>query len=50
MEHLGGGRFALSYMRHNDKWFRLFPSLTVGECLDSIRNDWHFQFGCGYEA
>lgn len=43
MEHLGGGRFALSYMRHNDKWSRLFPSLTVDECLDAIENDWHFQ-------
>lgn len=50
MEHVGGGRFALSYMRHNDKWLRLFPSLTVGECLDAIRNDWHFQLGCGAEA
>ena len=26
MEHVGGGRFALSYMRHTEKWFRLFPS------------------------
>src|SRR5271157_5693177 len=26
MEHLGGGRFALSYMRHTEKWFKLFPS------------------------
>ncbi len=43
MEHVGGGRFALSYMRHNDKWFRLFPSLSVDECLDAIENDWHFQ-------
>ena len=43
MEHVGGGNFALSYMRHNDKWFRLFPSLTMDECLDAIENDWHFQ-------
>jgi hypothetical protein len=43
MEHVGGGRFALSYMRHTEKWFRLAPSLTVGECLDAIENDWHFQ-------
>jgi hypothetical protein len=43
MEHLGGGRFTLSYMRHNDKWFRLHPSLTVDECLDAIENDWLFQ-------
>ena len=43
MEHNGGGRFALSYMRHTEKWFRLFPSLTVDECLDAIENNWHFQ-------
>ena len=43
MEHVGGGRFALSYMRHNDKWLRLFPSLTVEECLDAVENDCHFQ-------
>jgi hypothetical protein len=43
MEHNGGGRFCLSYMRHTDKWFRLFPSLTVDECLDAIEHDWHFQ-------
>ncbi len=43
MEHNGGGRFALSYMRHTDKWFRLAPSLSVDECLDAIENGWHFQ-------
>jgi len=43
MEHLGGGRFALSYMRHTEKWLRLFPSLTVDECLDAVENDCHFQ-------
>ncbi|MGO8751956.1 MAG: hypothetical protein ACLQNE_38930 [Thermoguttaceae bacterium] len=43
MEHNGGGRFALSYMRHTDKWFRLVPSATVDECLDQIENGWHFQ-------
>ena len=43
MEHTGSGRFALSYMRHNDKWFRLFPSLAADECLDAIENDGHFQ-------
>lgn len=43
MEHIGGGRFALSYMRHNDKWFNLFPSLTANECLDAVEDDIHFQ-------
>ncbi len=43
MEHNGGGQFCLSYMRHNDKWFRLFPSLDTDECLDAIENGWNFQ-------
>ena len=43
MEHVGGGNFALSYMRHTEKWFRLFPSLTADECLTSIENDPTFQ-------
>lgn len=43
LEHAGGGRFTLSYMRHNDKWFRLFPNLTADECLDVVENDCHFQ-------
>jgi hypothetical protein len=43
MEHDGGGKFTISYMRHTEKWFRLFPNLTVDECLDGIEHDWHFQ-------
>jgi hypothetical protein len=43
MEHVGRGRFALSYMKPTGEWFRLFPSLTVDECLDAIEDDWHFQ-------
>ena len=43
MEHAGGGRFTISYMRHTDKWFRLSWNLTADECLDAIKNDCHFQ-------
>lgn len=43
LEHTGGGRFTLSYMRHNDKWFRLPDSLTADECLDAIEDNWNFQ-------
>ena len=43
LEHNGGGRFTLSYMRHNDKWFRLPGSFTADECLEAIENDGHFQ-------
>ncbi len=43
LEHVGGGRFVLSYMRHNDKWFRLPGILTADECLDAVANDGNFQ-------
>ena len=43
LEHVGGGRFTLSYMRHNDKWFRLPGILTADECLDAVENSWNFQ-------
>jgi len=43
MEHVGGGNFALSYMRHTEKWFTLFLSVTADECLGAIENGWHFQ-------
>ncbi len=45
MEHVGSGHFALSYLRHTEKWVRLFPSLTADECLDAVENDCHFQLG-----
>jgi hypothetical protein len=36
MEHIGGRRFALAYLRHNDRWLVIFPSLTVDECMEAI--------------
>ena len=45
LEHVGGGRFTLSYMRHNDKWFRLPGILTADECLEAVESDWNFQLG-----
>lgn len=45
LEHVGGGRFILSYMRHTDKWFRLPGILTADECLEAVENDGHFQMG-----
>jgi hypothetical protein len=39
LEHVGGGRFNLSYMRHTGKWHELFDGLTLDECLNSIRDD-----------
>ena len=43
LEHVGGGRFDLSYMRHTGKWHELFAGLTLDECLNSIRDDPWFQ-------
>lgn len=45
MEHFGYQRFALSFMRHNDKWVRLYHGRTVDECLESIRDEPWFQLG-----
>ncbi len=39
MEYLGNGQFALSYMRHTDKWVGLFGPLSVDESLKSIQDD-----------
>jgi hypothetical protein len=41
LEFVGGGRFNLSYMRHNGKWFELFIRLTLDECLELVRDDGH---------
>ena len=39
LEHVGGGRFNLSFMRHTGKWVELFTGLTLDECLKAIRED-----------
>ena len=43
MEYIGGRRFALAYMRHTEKWFTVYPSLTLDECLEVIESDELFQ-------
>jgi hypothetical protein len=45
LEHVGGGRFTISYMRHTDKWFRLPGILTADECLEAVEKGWNFQLG-----
>ncbi len=42
LEYVGEERFALSYLRHNDKWFELFPDLSLDECLEAVRDQPHF--------
>jgi hypothetical protein len=43
MAYIGGERFALAYLRHNDKWFVVFPSLTLDECLEAVGGGGPFQ-------
>jgi hypothetical protein len=42
MGYLGSGRFSLAYMRHNDQWNEIYPSLSLDECLSAIRDEPHF--------
>jgi len=42
MRYLGSGRFSLAYLRHNDQWNEIYPSLSEEECLESIRDEPHF--------
>jgi hypothetical protein len=43
MKYAGDGKFALSFMRHTGQWVELYDDLTVGECLNAIRDDPWFQ-------
>jgi len=43
MEFVGNGKFGLSFMRHTGKWVVLYDRLSLGECLDAIRDDPWFQ-------
>ena len=39
MEPLGGGRFALYFMRHTGEWVGIYDGLSVDECMQAIRED-----------
>ncbi len=39
MEPLGGGRFALYFMRHTGEWVGIYDGLSVDECMQAIRDD-----------
>ena len=43
MRHAGGGRFDLAFMRCTGQWVPLHQGLTVGQCLEAIRDDSWFQ-------
>lgn len=42
MEHAGGNRFNLSYMRHTGKWIELFQGMSVDEALQEILDQPYF--------
>src|ERR1700678_3625391 len=39
MEHVGNGKFTLSFMRHTGDWVPLFEDQTVDECMKAIQDD-----------
>src|SRR5829696_6047771 len=43
LEHVGGARFTLSFLRHTGKWWPLLTAATLDECLASVRDDPWFQ-------
>jgi hypothetical protein len=45
MEFVGDSKFNLSFMRHTGKWVVLHQRLSLGECLEAIKDDPWFQPG-----
>lgn len=43
LEHVGEGKFTLSFLRHTGKWFPIFQARTVDESLEAIRDDAWFE-------
>lgn len=39
MEYLGGGKFALYFMRPTGEWAGLYDGLSVDECMKAIQDD-----------
>ena len=39
MELLGGGKFALYFMRHTGEWVGIGDDLSVDECMNAIQDD-----------
>lgn len=42
MGYIGNEHFNLSYMRHTEQWFEIYPDLSIDECLKSIKEEPHF--------
>jgi hypothetical protein len=43
LEFVGNNHFALSFMRHTEQWWMLYPELTLDQCLKTIQEDPLFQ-------
>ena len=43
LEHVGGGRFNLAYMRHTGKWWEVLTGFSPEEALAAVRDDPWFQ-------
>ena len=39
MEYVGGGKFALYFMRHTGEWVGLYDGLSVDDCMKAIQDD-----------
>lgn len=39
LEFVGNNHFALSFMRHTERWWELHPELTLEQCLKTIQED-----------
>ena len=43
LEHVGGGRFNLAYMRHTGKWWEVLTGFSPEEALAAVRDEPWFQ-------
>jgi hypothetical protein len=39
MEYLGGGKFALYFMRYTGEWVGMYDALSVDQSLKAIQDD-----------
>jgi hypothetical protein len=42
MQYAGNRRFHLLFMRHTGQWIQLYTDLTVGEYIETVRDDPYF--------
>jgi hypothetical protein len=37
LEYVGDGEFNVAYMQHTEKWWEIFQSFTLDQCLEAIK-------------